>query len=208
MFKIKCPKCGFRIGGFLADYVSWRSDQRKCPSCGTGLKLKFLSRLLCYLILAAIFVVVLAVLMNWGVFLWQLRLVLAFLVFWAVIPVVFRALGRWKTFELRQMGTGAWFWTVVMWGSLAVLAVSMCMVVVSIGRVYIEFIRQAGSLESGSGPGDGEGIFSFVPVEALVSFGVAFAALFVNFFARIMRRRALLEGKQQSLESELSDFLE
>lgn len=208
MFKIKCPKCGFRIGGFLADYVSWRSDQRKCPSCGTGLKLKFLSRLLCYLSLAAIFVVVLAVLMNWGVFLWQLRLVLAFLVFWAVIPVVFRALGRWKTFEPREMGTSAWFWTVVVWGSLAVLAVSMCMAVISIGRVYIEFIQQAGSLESGSGPGEGEGIFSFVPVEALVSFGVAFAAVFVNFFARIMRRGALLKGEQQSLESELSDLVE
>ncbi len=208
MFKIKCPKCGFRIGGFWADYVSWRSDQRKCPSCGTGLKLKFLSRLLCYLILAAIFVVVLAVLISWGVFLWQLRLVLAFLVFWAVIPIVFRALGRWKTFERKEMGTGAWFWTVVMWGSLAVLAVSMCMAVVSIGRVYIEFIQQVGSLESGSGPGGGEGIFSFVPFEALVSFGVAFAAVFVNFFARIMRRSTLLEGKQQSLESELSDLVE
>jgi len=208
MFKIKCPKCGFRIGGFLADYVSWRSDQRKCPNCGTGLKLKFLSRLLCYLILAAISVVVLVVLMSRGVFLWQLRLVLAFLAFWVVIPVVFRALGRWKTFELREMGAGAWFWTVVMWGSLAVLAVSMCMAVVSIGRVYIEFIQQAGSLEFGSSPGEGEGGFSFVPIEALVSFGVAFAALFVNFFARIMRRGALLEGRQQSLESELSDLVE
>ena len=208
MFKVKCPKCGFRIGGFWADYVSWRSDQRKCPNCGTALKLKFSSRLLCYLILAAIFVVVLVVSMNWGGFLWQLRLVAAFLVFWAVIPVVFRALGRWKIFEPRQMGKGAWFWTVVMWGSLAVTAVSMCMAVVSIGRVYIEFIRQAGSLESGSGPGEGEGIFSFVPVEALVSFGVAFTALSVNFFARIMQRRTLIEGKQQSLESELSDFLE
>ncbi|MCJ7692536.1 MAG: hypothetical protein MUO22_03855 [Sedimentisphaerales bacterium] len=208
MFKIKCPKCGFRIGGFWADYVSWRSDQRKCPNCGTGLKLKFLSRLLCYLILAAIFVVVLVVLMNWAGFLWQLRLVAAFLVFWAVIPVVFRALGRWKTFEPGQMGKGARFWTVVMWGSLAVLAVSMCMAVISIGRVYIEFIRQAGSLESGSGPGQGEGFFSFVPVEAMVSFGVAFAALSVNFFARIMQRGALLKGKQQSLESQLSDFLE
>ena len=207
MFRIKCPKCGFRIGGFLADYVSWRSDQRKCPSCGTGLKLKFLSRLLCYLILAAIFVVVLVTLMSREVFLWQLRLVLAFLIFWAVMPVVFRALGRWKTFELTEMGTGAWFWTVVMWGSLAVLAVSMCVVVISVGRVYIEFIQQAGSLESGSGLGEGEGIFSFVPVEALVSFGVAIAALFVNFFARIMRRGALLKGKQQSLESELSDLV-
>ena len=208
MFRIKCPKCGFRIGGFWADYVSWRSDQRKCPNCGTGMKLKFLSRLLCYLILVAIFVVVLAVLMSRGVFLWQLRLVLAFLVLWAVMPVVFRALGRWKSFEPRQMGTSARFWTVVVWGSLAVLAVAMCMVVISIGRVYIEFVQQAGGPESGSGPGDGEGIFSFVPVDALVSFGVAFAAVFVNFFARMMRRVALLKDRQRSLASELSNSVE
>ncbi|MHC4068091.1 MAG: zinc ribbon domain-containing protein [Planctomycetota bacterium] len=207
MFRIKCPKCGFLIGGFLADYVSWRSDQRKCPKCGTGLKLEFLSRLLCYLILVPIFAAVLIFLMSTAGDLWWLNLFIAFVVLWGLNPVLVRVLGRWKTFQLIEMGTGAWFWTVVMWGSLAAMAVSMCVVVISVGRVYIEFIRQAGSLESGLGTGEGEGIFSVVPAEALVSFGVAIAALLVNFFARVMRRTALLKGKQQSLESELSDLV-
>ena len=73
---------------------------------------------------------------------------------------------------------------------------------------YTAYLDEAFSLEGGSEAGGGEGIFSFFPVETIVSFGVAIVAFWVNFFARMLQQKVVLGEKQQALESSLRDLAE
>jgi len=208
MLKIKCPKCGMLIGGIFVDYILLRSDRRKCPGCGSWMKLEFFSRLLCGFVLAAIFAAVLIFLMSTAEGLWWLNLLIAFVVLWGLNPVLVRVLGRWKVFERVEMGVKARIWTVIIRGSLLILAISLCIGIFRFARAYAEYLQGVFDLEGGSDAGGREGRFSFVPVESLVSFGVAFVALLVNFFARMIQQRVLLGEKQQSLESNLENLVE
>ena len=194
------------IGGILADYIRLRSDRRKCPECGSGLQLEFFSRSLCYSVLTLIFAAVLIFLMSAAEDLWWLNLLIAFVVLWGLNPVLVRVLGRWQVFKHVEVGAKSWVWTVIIRGSLLILAISLCIGVFRLAVAYAAYLQEVFNFEGGSDGGGREGRFSFFPVESLVSFGVAIVAFLVNFFARVIQQGITLGEKQQSLESSLEDL--
>jgi len=101
MFEIKCPECGANIKGLIRDYLQWRSDRRKCPHCRVWLEIS--NAVFCFGLCGLIFGIIVGSSHYWAFsnacqpFVWQewLRLVIAVLICWMVLPIVVRAVGRW-----------------------------------------------------------------------------------------------------------------
>jgi hypothetical protein len=111
MLEIKCPKCRANIKGLMWDYVQWRSDRRKCPHCGAQLEIS--NAILCFGLSGLIFGIVIGGShhLSFGnacpPFVWRewLRLIIAVLVCWIVLPIIVRVVGRWHILAEGQKST-------------------------------------------------------------------------------------------------------
>lgn len=100
MLEIKCPKCEAIIKNLVSDYLQWRSDTRKCPHCGTRLEIS--NSIFCFGLCGLIFGVVIGSSHYWDFGNEWLRLVIAVLICWAVMPVIIRIIGRWHVLSDEQ----------------------------------------------------------------------------------------------------------
>jgi len=108
MFEIKCPECKVNSKGLLRDYVQWRSDRQICPRCGAQLEIS--NAILCFGLCGLIFGIIVGSSHYWAFgnacppFVWRewLRLVIAVLICWMVLPIVVRAVGRWRVVSSEQ----------------------------------------------------------------------------------------------------------
>jgi len=198
MFVIKCPKCEESIKDLAADYVQWRSDRRKCPSCGARLALS--NPFLCYGLCSVIFAVLLVSLSYWNFGSIWLRMVIVVLLCWVFIPIVIRIFGRW---QVLPYGVGESMklqrWTMVVYISGLFLAIAVFVTFISFGLQYRNLLREAVDTESGSYTT--ENFLDAVKSGTLVAFGIAVIALTVYIFALVMRKRARIAQKQRELET-------
>ncbi len=108
MFEIKCPECKTNTKGLIRDYLQWRSDRRKCLHCGAQLEIS--NAVLCFGLCGLIFGIIVGSSHYWAFcnacppFVWRewLRLVIAVLICWMVLPIVVRAVGRWRVLSSEQ----------------------------------------------------------------------------------------------------------
>jgi phage FluMu protein Com len=132
MFEIKCPECKTNIKGLLREYFQWRSDRQKCPHCGAQLEVS--NPILCFGLCGLIFGILIGSSHHWGFGNEWLRLVIAVLACWIVLPIIVRAGGRWHILVDRPksaVGIRKLSWLVPV--SLLVLAIVF-------GITYISYI--------------------------------------------------------------------
>jgi len=123
MFEIKCPKCGANIKSILRDYVQWRSDRRKCPRCGAQLEIS--NAILCFGLCGLIFGIIIGGSHHLSFGNEWLRLAIAVLVCWMVLPIIVRAVGRWHILPEGQKSTvGIRKWSRLVPVSILVLAIA------------------------------------------------------------------------------------
>jgi hypothetical protein len=122
MFEIKCPECKVNIKSILPDYVQWRSDRRKCPSCGVRLEVS--NPILCFGLCGLIFGIIIGSSHYWAFGNKWLRLVIAVLICWLVLPIVVRANGSWRAVASEQKaGAGIQKWSRFVPVSILALAI-------------------------------------------------------------------------------------
>jgi phage shock protein PspC (stress-responsive transcriptional regulator) len=100
MFEIKCPECKANTKGLLRDYLQWRSDKRKCPSCGAQLEIS--NAILCFGLCGLIFGVLIGSSHYWDFGNGWIRLVTAILICWIILPIIVRTIGRWNVLPCEQ----------------------------------------------------------------------------------------------------------
>jgi len=103
MFEIKCPNCEANIKGLVRDYLQWRSDRRKCPSCGAQLEIS--NAIFCFGLCGLVFGFVVGSSYYWSFGNEWIALVIAILICWIVLPVIVRAIGRWQVLASKQGGS-------------------------------------------------------------------------------------------------------
>lgn len=203
MLEIRCPGCGAQISGLLRDYIRWRSDRRKCPSCGAGLEISngFVCFGLCGLIFAIMFM--LAVFLSVGAAgltaggVWT-GLFAAMVFCWGLMPVAVRGLGRWRVSRRGGAGSvGAGKWSGIAHISRWVFIVAVLSTGIIIVVRYRGLLQDVGGAESGLYAT--EDFLAAVGLTAVVGFGVAGAALIVYLFALIKGKKARLTEKQEEL---------
>ena len=196
MLEIKCPKCQALFGGWLADYIQWRSDRRKCPNCGAQLEIS--NGLICFGLCGLMFAALFASSNYWPCAR-PISLVLVVVLCWAIIPIIVRVLGRWRvstTGTLLSMKARRWSGVAHISGW--VFAVAVLATFVIFGLQYKDLLAQAADMDSDLY--STEGFLASVKLATLVGLGIAAVALAVNLFALAMRRRARLAEKQQQLQ--------
>jgi hypothetical protein len=193
MLEIKCPKCQALVGGGLGDYIRWRSDRRTCPNCGAELEIS--NGLICFGLCGLVFGALFAS-SNYWPFARAISLVLVVVLCWAIIPIIVRALGRWR---VSTSGTAvsmkARKWSGVAHISGWVFAVAVLATFVIFGLQYKDLLAQAVDMDSDLY--STEGFLASVRLATVVGLGIAAVALAVNLFALAMRKRARLAEKQQ-----------
>jgi phage shock protein PspC (stress-responsive transcriptional regulator) len=110
MFEIKCPECEANTKGLLRDYLQWRSDRRKCLHCGVQLEISnaifclpaVLSGQAGFGLCGLIFGVLVGSSHYWGFGNEWLRLVIAVLICWMVLPTIVQAGGQKSTIGIRN----------------------------------------------------------------------------------------------------------
>lgn len=204
MLEIRCPGCEAQTGGLLRDYVRWRSDRRKCPSCGAELEIS--NGLVCFgvcsLASACAFVAFLLVgaacLGVGGIGAGSL---VAIVFCWALMPIVVRGLGRWRI----SPGGGVASVRARRWSGIAHVSRWVFIVAVVVTGIIIG-LRYRGLLQDVGGPESDlyatEDFLGAVGLTAVVGFGIAGVALIIYIFALIMGKKARLTEKQEELALE------
>ena len=141
MLEIKCPKCQVLIGGWLADYIQWRSDRRKCPNCGALLEIS--NGIICFGLCGLIFGALFAS-SNYWPFARAMSLVLVVVLCWTIMPIIVRTLGRWR---VSTSGTAvsmkARKWSGVVHISGWVFAIAVIATFVIFGLQYKDLLADA-----------------------------------------------------------------
>lgn len=201
MLEIGCPKCEVRMGGLLRDYLQWRSDRRKCPSCGAELEISngFVCFGLCSLISASAFVAFLLVSATYlgigGVWAGGLT---AIVLCWGLMPIIVRVFGRWRI----SSGGSVASVRARRWSGIAHISRWVFIVAVLVTGIIV-VLRYRGLLQDVSGAESGlyvtEDFLAAIGLTAAVGFGIAGAALIFYLIALFMRRKARLAEKQEKL---------
>lgn len=199
MLEIRCPKCDGEIKGLAGDYISWRSDRRRCPSCGTELALSnsFICYGLCALIFGGLFTGLMLRFAGRGL-MW-LGLIGVIIVLWLMLPVVVRLLGRWHVVD-DAISYRVKRWSMVVKVSRIVLFAAVAVTFISFGLQYKDLLEQARDMDSRSY--SAEGFFCLFKFGTIVSFVVAAVAFVTHSFALLMRRSAFAAQKQRDLIEE------
>lgn len=188
MFGIECPRCRDKIGGLAGDYIRWRSDRRKCSYCGSGLEIS--NGFVCFGVCGLMFGAVLASSHLWGIERLWLRLTIVVAVCWGILPIIVRAVGRWRIAPFDSEGAmKAQKWAGVAHISRWVLIISVIVTSVSVLLEYRALLEEA--VDAGGDLYATENFLAAVKWGSLIGFGTAGAALIVNIIASIMRKRAL-----------------
>ena len=197
MLEIKCPKCQAPVGGWRGDYIQWRSDRRRCPNCGALLEIS--NGIICFGLCGIIFGALFAS-SNYWPFARPISLVLVVVLCWAIMPIIVRALGRWR---VSTSGTSvsmkARKWSGVAHISGWIFAVAVIATFVIFGLQYKDLLAEAVDVDSDLY--STENFLASVKSATLVGLGIAAVALAVNLFALAMRKRARLAEKQQQLQA-------
>jgi hypothetical protein len=203
MLEIRCPRCEAQISGLLCDYIRWRSDRRKCPSCGVGLEISngLVCFGLCGLIFAITFILVGSLFvsaMNLGIGKIWVGLVVAMVLCWGLMPIIVRLLGRWR---VSRYGSAASV-SASKWSGIAHIS-RWVFIVAVLGTGIIVVLRYRGLFQDVSRAESGlyatEDFLAAVGLTAVVGFGIAGVAVIVYLFALFMRRKARMAEKQEKL---------
>jgi len=100
MFEIECPECKAKTGDIVRDYLQWRSDRRKCPFCAVQLETS--NAIFCFGLCGLIFGALVGSSHYWGFGKEWLRLVTVVLICWAIMPIIVRAVTRWRAVPSEQ----------------------------------------------------------------------------------------------------------
>jgi hypothetical protein len=123
MFEIKCSKCKLNTKGLLWDYLQWRSDRRICPRC--GIQLEISNPILCFGLCGLIFGIIIGSSHYWDFGNEWLRLAVAVLTCWMVLPIIVRVNGIWRAVASEQKtAAGIRKWTRFVPVSLLALAIA------------------------------------------------------------------------------------
>ena len=196
MLEIRCPKCDGGIKGLAGDYISWRSDRRRCPKCGSELSLSnsFICYGLCALIFGGLFTGLMLKFAGRGL-MW-LGLIGAIVVLWLILPVVVRLLGRWRTVD-GMVFKQARGWLMVVKVSRIVLLAAVAVAFVSLVLQYRDVLDAGWDLDSE--PYSREGVRIIITPATVISGGAAVIMFCVYIFARVMRWREEIGFKQREL---------
>ena len=196
MLEIRCPKCDGDIEGFAGDYISWRSDRRRCPKCGTELALSnsFICYGLCALIFGGLFT---GLMLNFaGRGLMWFGLGGAIVILWVILPVVVRLLGRWRTVDDARVDKASG-WLMVVKVSRIVLLAAVAVAFVSLVLQYRHVLDAGWDLDSESY--SREGVRIIITPATVISGGAAVVVFCVYIFARVMRWKTSISAKQREL---------
>jgi hypothetical protein len=123
MFEIKCPECKANIKGITSDYLQWRSDRRICPHCGVQLEIS--NAIYCFGLCGLIFGIIIGSSHYWDFGNEWLRLIVAVLICWMVLPIIVRVNGSWRAVASEQNTTaGIRKWTRLIPVSILALAIA------------------------------------------------------------------------------------
>ena len=194
MFEIKCPKCRVDIKGMAGDYIRWRSDRRECPACKGQLVIS--NSVVCFGLCGFLLGVLIGS-SNFWVFgnEWG-RIVTMVFICWAIMPVIVRIVGRWRVLpEDYSDSAGMKWWANVAYISGWVVAIALGITYSSAG-LYWKYLRELSTTGSAADVERVEIWFAAMRVYLLGGFVIILAAVAVNIFALIMKRRTAGESKK------------
>lgn len=194
MFKIKCPKCQVGIKGMARDYIQWRSDRRECPCCKTQLVIS--NGAVCFGLCGFLFGVLIGGSNFWVFGNEWVRLATVILICWAIMPIIVRIVGRWRVLPGDCADSaGVRWWSNVAYISGWVIAIALG-ITCSSAALYWKYLRDLSTTDPTVDVERVESWFAAMRVYLLGGFGIILAAVVVNIFALMMRRRTAGESKK------------